>query len=374
MEASSLTNFVESVCNESHLRVETDLGDGFVRLKSEEAERRQAAHDIRTCEDALIELLRNSRDAHAHTLFVATSKSNGIRSLLVIDDGDGIPDSMQELIFEPRVTSKLDTMHFDKWGVHGRGMALYAVKQNAHACGVSCSVPEKGTALYANFDTARITEKIDQSSFPTFSFQDNNRLAIKGPKNIIRTCCEFAFEHRDSLAVYLGSPAEIAATLYAYGQATLSILDRTFVQNENDVALIKRLALAPDESSFCATAEALGLSLSVRTAYRIMGGSLKPLPSLLEYIQNALVLPKNNQAKGKQEKGGSQKQADHLQHRAPKQKPISFTNEELQEFTSQVKLGYKQLADSYYLTSNVDISAQVHNNQLVIKIPLAPNE
>jgi hypothetical protein len=374
MNNNSLTNFVESVCNESHLRVETDLGDGFVRLKSEEAERRQAAHDIRTCEDALIELLRNARDAHAHTLFVATSKSNGIRSLLVIDDGDGIPESMQELIFEPRVTSKLDTIHFDKWGVHGRGMALYAVKQNAQACGVVCSQLEKGTALFANFDTSRITEKMDQSSFPTFSFQEEKRVVIKGPKNIMRTCCEFAFEHRDSLAVYLGSPAEIAATLYAYGQATLSVLDRTFIQNENDVTLIKRLALAPDETSFCATAEALGLSLSVRTAYRIMGGSLKPLPSLLEYIQNALLFQKNAQAKGNQEKKEAQKQTAQVQHLASKQKPVSFTHEELQEFTSQVKTCYKQLADSYYLTSNVEVSAQVRDNQLIVKIPLAPGE
>ena len=79
MDSTSLTNFVESVCNESHLRVETDLGGGFVRLKSEEAERRQAAHDIRTTEDALIELLRNSRDAHAHSIFIATSKSERVR-------------------------------------------------------------------------------------------------------------------------------------------------------------------------------------------------------------------------------------------------------------------------------------------------------
>ena len=50
----------------------------------------------------------------------------------MIDDGDGHPRrAMHERVFEPRVTSKLDTMHMDKWGVHGRGMALYSIAVNA---------------------------------------------------------------------------------------------------------------------------------------------------------------------------------------------------------------------------------------------------
>ena len=274
MDSTSLTNFVESVCNESHLRVETDLGSGFVRLKSEEAERRQAAHDIRTTEDALIELLRNSRDAHAHSIFIATSKSERVRKLLVIDDGDGIPDFMKELVFEPRVTSKLDTMHFDKWGVHGRGMALYAVRTNAQACGVVQSQPGAGTALFADFNTDTVSEKTDQSTFPAFSLNENNRISVRGPKNIIRTSCEFAFEHRNSVSVYLGSPVEIAATLYAYGKATLSLLDRTFMHDGNEIVITKKLALAADEESFCEIAQSMGIELSTRSAYRIMGGQI----------------------------------------------------------------------------------------------------
>ena len=59
------------------LRVEDDLGDGFVRLRSAEAERRQAAHDIRSTEDIVIEALRNARDAQARTILMARIARGG---------------------------------------------------------------------------------------------------------------------------------------------------------------------------------------------------------------------------------------------------------------------------------------------------------
>lgn len=105
-----LKNFVDNVADKSHLRVETDLGDGFFRLRATEAQRRQAQQDIRNVEDIVIEILRNSRDAHAKNIYLATHTEDNYRHLLIIDDGDGVPKSHQEIIFEPYVTSKLDTM------------------------------------------------------------------------------------------------------------------------------------------------------------------------------------------------------------------------------------------------------------------------
>ena len=64
-EDSSLLGFVSSLGGGDPLRVEENLGDGYVRLRVLEAERRQAKHDIRCVEDVLIELLRNARDAGA---------------------------------------------------------------------------------------------------------------------------------------------------------------------------------------------------------------------------------------------------------------------------------------------------------------------
>ena len=125
MDERPLEEFVASIVGDTHLRIEDDLGGGYVRLKASEAERRQALQDIRCVEDAVLEILRNSRDAHARNIFLAISSGqNNIRKVSVIDDGEGIPKHMHEAVFEPRVTSKLDTFHMDKWGVHGRGMAL----------------------------------------------------------------------------------------------------------------------------------------------------------------------------------------------------------------------------------------------------------
>ena len=83
MEGDTLSDFIDDVCGESRLRVEDDLGDGFVRLRSSEAERRQAAQDIRSSEDVVIELLRNARDAGASRIFLATQKTGNERLLTV---------------------------------------------------------------------------------------------------------------------------------------------------------------------------------------------------------------------------------------------------------------------------------------------------
>ena len=98
-------------------------------------------------EDVVVELLRNSRDAHASRIFLANSREGDLRTFTLIDDGVGIPIPMQERVFEPRVTSKLETMVVDNWGVHGRGMALYSIKSNAADARICVSDLHKGTSL-----------------------------------------------------------------------------------------------------------------------------------------------------------------------------------------------------------------------------------
>ena len=220
MEGDTLSDFIDDVCGESRLRVEDDLGDGFVRLRSSEAERRQAAQDIRSSEDVVIEFLRNARDAGASRIFLATQKTGNERLLTVLDDGQGIPAAQHERIFEPRVTSKLDSAHMDKWGMHGRGMALYSISVNAEEARVLQSEPGLGTSLTVATDTESLAEKADQSTFPRFEQEPSGSWAMRGPKNIVRTAAEFALEHRGDLSVYLGTPVEVAATLYQLGLAS----------------------------------------------------------------------------------------------------------------------------------------------------------
>jgi DNA mismatch repair ATPase MutL len=165
-DAERLIDFVSAVSGDAYLKVEETLGDGFVRLKVSEAERRQAKHDIRSVEDVVVELLRNARDAHAQRIFIATTREGDERHLTVVDDGVGVPEHLHEAVFEPRVTSKLETMVVDRWGVHGRGMALFSVRSNTRTARIACSAPHKGCAVYVSAHTAELPERADQASWP----------------------------------------------------------------------------------------------------------------------------------------------------------------------------------------------------------------
>ena len=215
---SDLLNFVTSVSGDAYLKVEENLGDGYVRLKVSEAERRQAKHDIRGVEDVVVELLRNARDAHAQRIFLATAREGDHRSLTVIDDGVGVPE-MAGRIFEPRVTSKLETMVMDRWGVHGRGMALFSIKSNTAEARVAVSGSHKGASIVVTSDTQMLTEKADQSSWPVVERDDDGVLRVaRGPHNIARTV-EFAVEH-PGIDVFIGSPSEVLRRLcYSRGSS-----------------------------------------------------------------------------------------------------------------------------------------------------------
>ena len=53
-DGNDLISFIASMSGEGNLRVEENLGDGFVRLRVSEAERRQAKHDIQQVEDIVL--------------------------------------------------------------------------------------------------------------------------------------------------------------------------------------------------------------------------------------------------------------------------------------------------------------------------------
>ena len=362
---TTLEEFIEEVAGQSHLRVEADLGDGFVRLKSDEAQRRQAIQDIRCVEDALVELLRNSRDAHATVIYVAVSKEETNREITVIDNGCGVPRSMRDMVFEPRVTSKLDTASIDKWGVHGRGMALYSIKYNAQEAYVVDSVMSGGTSIRCIFDTTKLKEKSDQSSFPQFKKGEQSTVGVSGPRNILRNACEFALEHRDSVSVYIGSPSEIAATLYDFGIKHIPFSSRCAEVNFDRINLRDRLAYCAEPTEFCSVAESIGLNLSGRTATRIMNGEITPLVPLIDLVKALLLQPTDFSSK---KTFDVKDVAVHGKH--ARKKSIAIAHEDLESFKEQVAQAYRQLADRYYLQRNSEVTVKNANGTLSISIEL----
>ncbi|MCA1849418.1 MAG: ATP-binding protein, partial [Actinobacteria bacterium] len=79
-------------------------------------------------EDALLELLRNAREASARNVFVAsTLKHRRYRTLTVLDDGSGIPETHKALIFEPGITTRhlSPVLDHPNEPPHGAGLSLY---------------------------------------------------------------------------------------------------------------------------------------------------------------------------------------------------------------------------------------------------------
>ena len=353
MGDSTLAQFVENVSGKSHLRIEADYGGGFVRLRTSEAERRQAAQDIRQSEHIVLELLRNSRDAHASRIYVAFSKEGTKRFVTVVDDGIGIPAHMHSLVFEPRVTSKLDTSHTDAWGLHGRGMALFSIAENSELARVASSDVNLGCAMEVRTDVQKLPEKADQSSFPTFELGDDGVVNVRGPKNILRTICEFAIDSRQHCEVFAGSPAEICSALYSYGMATLSVVDRLFCDDVHTISLVKRLAASSDPAHFADIAQEMGLALSERTARRIIDGQLPEAVNVLDRVRI--------------ESGKPQKTRKTPPAREPS---IKVSPEDRDALLSGVMDSYAQLASKYYLDANVKPAAIVKPDTLLISIPI----
>ena len=347
---SDLTSFVEATMGNGALRVEENLGAGYVRLRVAEAERRQAKHDIRCIEDVVIEMLRNARDAGARHIYVASWREGDVRTLVMLDDGQGIPANMHEKIFEARVTSKLESVHVDRWGVHGRGMALYSVRENVEDARVLSSAPGKGTAIKIVADASKLSERADQSSWPSIAQdEDGTESLVRGPHNIIRTCCEFALEERGRVEVFLGSPAEVAATIRARVRPRVNQSDLLFVDDLAELPVLERLFAAGDAPELLAQSAALGLDMSERTAHRILAGQVKPQRSVLSRLSHR---PDDH----------APQEVDLLRDR----RGLRISDEDLEDFSREAERAFDVLAQRYYLTLSSEPRVRFTRNRITV--------
>lgn len=349
-----LANFVANMGGERALRVEENLGEGYVRLRVAEAERRQAKHDIRCAEDIVIEMLRNARDAGARNIYVATAREGNVRTITMLDDGSGIPADMQERVFEARVTSKLESIHMDRWGVHGRGMALYSVKENALSAQVMTSDRGKGSSIRVMTDTTALDERADQSTWPTTGQDDDgNFTCVRGPHNIVRTCCEFGLEERGTCEVYLGSPAEIAATARARANQSVDNADLLFIDDIQELPVLERFKVAADAAELLKVSQAAGLEMSERTSHRIVSGQIKPLRSVVARLTH------KGQAVGP-------KEIDlHRDHRG-----LKLSDKDIKEFTHLLEKDFSFIAQRYYVNLSQDPKVRVGHGKITVTFEL----
>ncbi len=239
-----------------------DLGNGFARLLGAEGARRSPGR-IYYVEDALHELHRNSRDAGARNIYVASSlRARRYRTLVVIDDGQGLPETHRHLIFEPGVTTHhLDPIPPGSEGdfPHGAGLSLYHVKNAALSSEVlSTSSP---TAIKIVFDTHTLPEK---------SLQAGSR---PSKTNLLATITKFvANTSIPQPRIYLASRASILVRLleeHIIQANTNGSRKDTRIRNiKGDIrrgAQVRGIRKA---------ASALGLEVSLRTVQRVVAGEV----------------------------------------------------------------------------------------------------
>ena len=359
--SGGLADFVSTMGGDRALRVEESLGGGFVRLRVAEAERRQAKHDVRCVEDAVMEMLRNARDAGARHIYVATTREGDLRTTTMLDDGSGIPADMHERVFEARVTSKLESVHMDRWGIHGRGMALFSIRENAVSAEVVSSAPGKGSALRVVTDVNALPERADQSSWPSVGVDDDGRDAcVRGPHNIVRTCCEFALEERGTCEVYLGSPAEVVATARARARQSVDGSDLLFIDSLDQLPVIERLRAAADARELREQAASLGLEMSERTAHRIVSGQIRPLRSV------ASRLTRTSEDLG----SAGPREVDLVRDR----RGLRVAPDDVDEFSRVMERDFALLADRYYLTLAGEPRVRVTGSRVTVTFDLAPSD
>ena len=242
-----------------------DLGGGFARLAGAEGLRRSPTR-LRCVEDALFELLRNSRDAGARNICVAsTLRARRYRQLVVIDDGRGIPETHKHLVFEPGVTTRHLNPVPDAGAhdppdstPHGGGLSLYHIKKAALSAEVlSASSP---TTIKIVFDTHNLPEKSLQSrtrpsktNLPATLARFATRTAPNGPR------------------LYHASPARILVRL----------LENHIIQRSGDGA-------TGEARRFREAAVHLGLEVSLRTVHRVLAGEIPPAEEVGSEVQSGM--------------------------------------------------------------------------------------
>lgn len=240
-----------------------DLGCGFARLLGVEGLRRSPG-SLHSVEEALLALLRNARDARALNIYVASSlRARRYRTLVVIDDGHGLPETHKDLIFEPGVTTRhLEPVSYSdqeyplhQSALHGAGLSLYHIKNAALSAEVLS--PSSPTAVKVVFDTRTLPEK---------SLQSGTR---PSKTNLRATIANFARQTSNSPRFYHASPASILARLLK----NHIIHQGVSGEGKGETGRLHELA------------RGLGLELSLRTMQRVVAGRV---PAANEVVADSL--------------------------------------------------------------------------------------
>jgi len=378
--SSDIKRFLSELKLKDSLNIEEDLGDGYVRLKISEAERRQALQDINCVEDIIVELLRNSRDAGSRNIFIGTKKiEDKRRKIYFIDDGNGIPPNLQKLIFQSRVTSKLENGIKDPYGFHGRGMALFSIKLNVDYISIVFSDKLKGASFYIDIDLLKIPEKKDQSVVPQIIKMDGDLSIIGGVNNIIKTIIEFQLQNRD-INFFYGSPTQILTTMREVIRKdkrydSYPKFDRwekleNFIK-ENKVKVTEIPVLTDNYNLMDIISKNIfNMDISQRGIQRIMYNEIKALEPLKIDLASNLREQINNLSEDEVGSKPDRKLMLYDESRLASR----FKDEEIRCIIKTLEDKIKELGEKYFITTGKNIEYKKANNIIKLLIELKQKE
>ncbi len=378
--SSDIKRFLSELKIKDSLNIEEDLGDGYVKLKISEAERRQALQDINCVEDIIVELLRNSRDAGSKNIFIGTKKiEDKRRKIYFIDDGNGIPPNLQKLIFESRVTSKLENGVKDPYGFHGRGMALFSIKLNVDDISIVFSDKSKGASFYIDIDLLKIPEKKDQSVVPQIIKTDGDLSIIGGVNNIIKTIIEFQLQNKD-INFFYGSPTQILATMRevlrkdkkydSYPKFERWEKLKNFI-GKNKIKITEIPVLTDNYNLMDIISKNIfNMDISQRGIQRIIYNEIKALEPLKIDLDSNLREQVNNLSEDEVDSKPDKKLVLYDESRLASR----FKDEEIRCIIKTLEDKIKELGEKYFITTGKNIEYKKANNIIKLLIELKQKE
>ncbi len=378
--SSDIKRFLSELKIKDSLNIEEDLGDGYVKLKISEAERRQALQDINCVEDIIVELLRNSRDAGSKNIFIGTKKiEDKRRKIYFIDDGNGIPPNLQKLIFESRVTSKLENGVKDPYGFHGRGMALFSIKLNVDDISIVFSDKSKGASFYIDIDLLKIPEKKDQSVVPQIIKTDGDLSIIGGVNNIIKTIIEFQLQNKD-INFFYGSPTQILATMRevlrkdkkydSYPKFDRWEKLKNFI-GKNKIKITEIPVLTDNYNLMDIISKNIfNMDISQRGIQRIIYNEIKALEPLKIDLDSNLREQVNNLSEDEVDSKPDKKLMLYDESRLASR----FKDEEIRCIIKTLEDKIKELGEKYFITTGKNIEYKKANNIIKLLIELKQKE
>ena len=224
-----------------------------------------------------------------------------------------------------------------------------------------------GASIVVKTNTVNLPEKVDQSTFPDFYIDKSHLMSVRGPKNIIRTVCEFAIENHKTVNVYFGSFAEIAATMYKL--KTTDALQGIFDEADSNTKIIELLKYANTPDKFCQTANDFGIDLSTRTCRRIIKGEIEPLQNIIQQIVDHGIHAQNSTNIGNASPDNYKFNIEDIKlitNEPAKPFKLKLHDDDKSAIASSVVENFKPIAQKYYLDEDIHPAISVNRDKISI--------